>query len=57
MYTMTSLKRKLFKRGNSFTTTIPSQILWDIDMNKKHDVVFTYDTSKRRWYIGFEVIA
>ena len=57
MYTMPSLKRRLFKRGNSFTTTVPSQILWDIDMSKKHNVVFTYDTSKRRWYIDFEVIA
>lgn len=56
VYTMTSLKRKLFKRGNSYTTTIPAQILWDLNMEKKHNVVFTFDKVKRRWYIDFEEI-
>ena len=51
---MTALKRKLFKKGNSYTTTIPAQILWDIDTDKPHNVVFTFDKSKRKWYIEFE---
>jgi len=45
---------KLFKKGNSYTTTIPAQILWDIDTDKPHNVVFTFDKSKRKWYLEFE---
>jgi hypothetical protein len=51
---MTALKRKLYKTGNSYTITIPVQILWDIDSDKAHNVVFTFDKPKRKWYIEFE---
>jgi hypothetical protein len=53
---MTSLKRKLFKKGNSYTTTIPAQILWDCDTDKQHNVVFVFDKSKRKWYLELEEI-
>ena len=53
---MASLKRKLFKKGNSFTTTIPAQILWDCDTDKAHNVVFVFDKVKRKWYLELEEI-
>ena len=51
---MVEIKRKLYKRGSSYETTIPMPLLFAIDRNKKYNVVFTYDQSKNRWYIEFE---
>jgi len=53
---MNVIKRKLWKRGNSYTTTIHTQILWDLDMEMDYNVLFTFDKSKRRWYLYFEEI-
>ena len=50
----TEFKRKLYKRGSSYETTIPIQLLFALDMNKKHNVVFSYDTDANRWFIKFE---
>lgn len=47
-------KRKLYKRGSSFETTIPKPILFALDQKKKHNVVFNYDKHKNSWYITFE---
>jgi hypothetical protein len=50
----TELRRKLYKRGSSFETTIPMPLLFAVDKSKKHDVVFKYEPSTNRWYIEFE---
>jgi len=51
---MTTFKRKLYKRGSSFETTIPMPLLFAIDKTKKHYVVFKYDSKLNRWYVEFE---
>jgi len=51
---MTTIKRKLYRRGSSFETTIPMPILFAIDKTKKHNVLFVYDEKDNRWYIDFE---
>ena len=50
----TKLRRRLYKRGSSFETTIPMPILFALDKKKKHDVVFNYDPKSQRWYIEFD---
>ncbi len=49
-----TLKRKLYPRGGSFETTVPMQLLFSIDTNKKNSVLFKYDKATNRWYIEFE---
>ncbi len=51
---MTEFKRKLYKRGSSFETTIPMPLLFALDKTKKHNVVFKFDKKENRWYIEFE---
>jgi len=51
---MTELKRKLYKRGSSFETTIPMPLLFALDKSKKHNVIFKYDKENNRWFIEFE---
>ena len=53
---MTELKRKLYKRGSSFETTIPMPLLFALDKSKKHAVLFKFDKEKNRWYLDFEEI-
>ena len=53
---MTEIKRKLYKRGSSFETTIPMPLLFAIDKSKKHNVIFKFDDSKNKWYVEFEKI-
>ena len=48
------IKRKLYKRGSSFETTIPMPILFAIDKSKKQNVLFKFDTKAARWYVEFE---
>lgn len=47
------LRRKLYKRGSSFETTIPKPLLFALDLKKKTIVVFAYDPQLNRWYIKF----
>jgi len=51
---MVELKRKLYKRGSSYETTIPMPLLFAIDTKKKHYVVFNYDPKAQQWYVEFE---
>ena len=51
---MTEIKRKLYKRGSSFETTIPKPMLFAIDLAKKQNVLFKFDKSTNRWYVEFE---
>lgn len=53
---MVVLKRKLYKRGSSFETTVPMPILFAIDKSKKHNVLFKFDEKKHRWYIELEEV-
>jgi hypothetical protein len=51
---MAEIKRKLYKRGSSFETTIPKPLLFALDLAKKHNVLFKFDKKENRWYIEFE---
>lgn len=51
---MAELRRKLYRRGSSYETTIPMPLLFALDLSKKHDIIFTFDTKASRWYLGFE---
>ena len=48
------IRRKLYKRGSSFETTIPMPLLFAIDKEKKHNVVFAFDSTANRWFVKFE---
>ena len=50
----TVLKRKLYKRGSSYETTIPMPLLFAIDKDKKQNVLFKLDPNSMKWYIEFE---
>ncbi len=52
----TEFKRKLYKRGSSYETTIPMPLLFALDINKKHNVVFSYDPDTNKWYVKFEEV-
>lgn len=52
----TEFKRKLYKRGSSFETTIPMPLLFALDKNKKYNVVFSFDADENKWYVKFEEI-
>ena len=51
---MVEFKRKLYRRGSSFETTIPMPILMLLDKKKKYNVIFAYDEEANKWYIKFE---
>ena len=51
---MTEIRRKLYRRGSSFETTVPMPLLFALDMSKRHMVVFRYDKASGRWYLEFE---
>jgi len=52
---MVVLKRKLYKRGSSYETTIPKPLLFALDMDsKKYNVIFAYDEAANKWYVKFE---
>ncbi|MBW2971739.1 hypothetical protein KY359_01760 [Candidatus Woesearchaeota archaeon] len=51
---MTSIRRKLYRRGSSYETTVPMPLLFALDKSRKHNVIFSYDQQSSRWYIDFE---
>lgn len=51
---MVEIKRKLYRRGSSYETTIPMPLLFALDLTKKHNVIFTYETKNQRWFLSFE---
>ncbi len=53
---MTEIRRKLYKRGSSFETTLPVPILFGLDSTKKYNARFVFDESTQRWYIEFDEI-
>ncbi|MBI2129695.1 hypothetical protein HYU07_05655 [Candidatus Woesearchaeota archaeon] len=50
------LKRKLYTRGSSYETTIPMPLLFSLDLEKKHNVVFKFDSKAKKWYVELEEI-
>ena len=50
----TEFKRKLYKRGSSFETTIPMPLLFALDKSKKYNVIFSFDADANKGYIKFE---
>ncbi len=51
---MVTIRRKLYRRGASYETTIPKPLLFALDPeHKKYAVEFTYDPANDRWYIAF----
>jgi hypothetical protein len=50
----TKIKRRLYKRGSSFETTIPMPLLFALDKKKKHNVVFNFEPDTNKWYVEFE---
>ena len=51
---MAEFRRKLYKRGSSFETTIPMPLLFALDKKKKYNVIFGFDEEANKWYIKFE---
>jgi hypothetical protein len=47
-------RRKLYRRGSSYETTIPMPLLLTVDATKKYDVLFTYDPEKQTWEVRFD---
>lgn len=52
----TEFRRKMYKRGSSYETTIPMPLLFALEKNKKYNVVFSFDLIHNKWYIKFEEI-
>lgn len=50
----TEFRRKLYKRGSSFETTIPMPLLFALDKTKKYNIIFAYDEEANKWCIKFE---
>ena len=49
-------KRKIYERGSSFETTIPMPLLFALDINKKHNIIFKFNSKEKKWYIDFEEV-
>ncbi len=47
-------RRKLYRRGSSFETTIPMPLLFALDLTKRHHVIYSFDVAANKWYIKFE---
>lgn len=51
---MVEIRRKIYKRGSSFETTIPMPLLFALDKSKKYFAVFKFDENLNKWYVEFE---
>jgi hypothetical protein len=47
-------RRKLYKRGSSYETTIPRPLLFALNMEEKHNVIFSFDPDANKWFVKFE---
>jgi len=47
-------RRRLYRRGSSFETTIPMPLLLTLDPDARHDVVFAFDPATRQWVVRFD---
>ncbi len=48
-----SITRSLYKRGSSYETTIPLQLLLELNPNRSYYVLFKFD---KEWHISFEEV-
>ena len=46
-------RRRLYRRGSSFETTVPMPLLLTLDQSRHYDVVFAYDAEKQVWFLSF----
>ena len=46
---LNKIRRKLYQRGSSFEVTIPKILLYELDFNKKHSIIFK--KTHKRWSI------
>ena len=53
---MVEFRRKIYKRGSSYETTLPMPLLFSLDDKKKYYAVFRFDVKTNRWYLDFEPI-
>ena len=47
-----NIRRKLYSRGSSFEITIPKILLYNLDLSKKHSIIFKQYT--KRWSIDIK---
>ncbi len=47
-------RRRLYRRGSSFETTIPMPLLLTLNNAEQQDIVFSYDPEKQAWYVQFQ---
>ena len=52
----TEFRRKLYKRGSSYETTVPMPLLFALNKEKKHNVIFSFDVDANKWFIKFEEV-
>lgn len=45
--------RKLYRRGDSYETTLPHPLLFGLNTDKQYHVIFTFD---KIWYINFREV-
>ncbi len=50
---MVEFRRRLYRRGSSYETTIPLPLLFSLDSEKKYDVIFSYDPNLGKWNLSF----
>jgi len=51
---MMEFKRKIYKRGSSYETTIPMPMLFSLDLDRKNVAIFRFDKKSKRWYVDFD---
>ena len=47
-------RRRLYRRGGSFETTVPMPLLLTLNPKKRHDIVFAFDPETKQWMVRFE---
>jgi hypothetical protein len=47
-------RRRLYRRGSSFETTVPIPLLFALDRKKKYNVVFAFEPEANKWFVKFE---
>ena len=52
--TAAEFRRRLYKRGSSFETTVPMPLLFALEQKKKYNVVFSFDNTANKWFLKFE---
>jgi len=50
----TEIRRKMYKRGSSYETTIPMPLLFALDKARKYNVIFSFDADANKWFLKFE---